>query len=202
MPIPRALAQTETSRLGGRAENRQELQEELTVSLPPKLREEIRSLGLTTLFFAAWFGLLMILKSLVLSEYNIEFRNVSMALVGALIVAKVVLVLEKVPLERWIPDRAALIHLILRTVLYGLGILLVLLIEKAFEIRHESGGFLPALGQVIHHEDAPHVLAATIGVAAGLLFFNAILVVRRHLGEAGLLELFLSPLPKQSGDGT
>ena len=172
------------------------------MSLSVKLREEIRTVGLTTLFFAAWFAMLMILKTLVLSEYNIEFNNVSMALIGALIVAKVVLVLDKVPLERWIPNKAALTHMIIRTSLYGLGILLVLLIEKAFEIRHDFGGFLPALGQVIHHQDVPHVLAATIGVAAGLLFFNAMLVIRRYLGEGGLLKLFLSPLPRQSEDRT
>ena len=70
------------------------------MSLPAKLRDEIRSLGLTTLFFGVWFFVLLLLKWLVLAEYRIEFHSLSMALVGALIVAKVVLVLENVPLAR------------------------------------------------------------------------------------------------------
>ena len=159
-------------------------------------------MGLTTLFFAAWFSTLMALKWLVLAEYNIEIRDVSIALVGALIVAKVVLVLEKVPLESWARNRAALTHVVVRTALYGIGILLVFILEKAFEVRHEYGGFVPALAQVIRHQDIPHVVAAAIGVTAGLLIFNATFVIRRHLGKQGLIDLFLSPLPQQPKDGS
>ena len=170
------------------------------MSLPAKLREEIRSVGLTTLFFAAWFSVLLVLKWLVLAEYNIELRSMSIALVGALIVAKVVLVLEKVPLETWTRGRSALTHVAVRTGLYGLGILVVLLLEKAFEVRHEYGGFIPALAQVISHQDIPHVLAATIGVTGALLVFNSMFVIRRYLGKRGLLGLFLSPLREQGKD--
>jgi len=170
------------------------------MSLPAKLRAEIRSVGLTTLFFAAWFGVLLVLKCLILAEYDIELRGMSIALIGALIVAKVVLVLEKVPLETWTRGRPALIHVAVRTGLYGLGILVVLLLEKAFEVRHEFGGFIPALTQVIRHQDIPHVLAAAIGVTGALLVFNAMFVIRRHLGKRELLGLFLSPLREYGKD--
>lgn len=86
---------------------------------------------------------------------------------------------------------------LVRTTLYGLGILVVLLVEQAFESRHEYGGFVPSLLQVVRHEDIPHVLAAAIGVTGALLVFNAMSVIRRHFGKRGLLELFLSPLPEQ-----
>jgi len=170
------------------------------MNLPAKLREEIKSVGLTTLFFAAWFSVLLVLKSLILAEYNIEFRSMSIALIGALIVAKVVLVLEKVPLERWTRNRSALTHVVVRTGLYGFGILVVLFLEKAFELRHEYGGFIPALAQVVGHQDIPHVLAAAIGVTGALFVFNAMFVIRRRLGKHGLLGLFLSPLREQGKD--
>jgi len=64
--------------------------------------EEFREDGLLTLYFASWFVALMLLKRLVLAEYDLQFRGLSLALIGALIVAKVVLVLEHVPLGRWI----------------------------------------------------------------------------------------------------
>jgi hypothetical protein len=171
------------------------------MGFPKRAREELKSVGATTLFFAAWFGVLMLLKWLVLAEYDIEFRNVSFALIGALIVAKVVLVLENVPLEKWMGDRSALTHVLLRTGLYGLGILVVLLLEKAFEARHEYGGFFRALTQIIQHEDLPHVLAAAIGVTVALFVFNAMSIIRRHLGNRGLLRLLLSPLPDEREEG-
>ncbi|MFZ0256343.1 MAG: hypothetical protein WAN46_11990 [Gammaproteobacteria bacterium] len=169
------------------------------MNLSAKLRDEIRSVGLATLFFGAWFFVLLVLKWLVLAEYRIEFHGLSMALIGALIVAKVVLLLENVPLGAWIRDRPAVVDVAARTGLYGLGVLVVLLLEKAFEARHEYGGFASSLVQVIHHQDIPHVLAAAIGVTGALLVFNASFVVRRRLGKRGLLGLLLSPLPEQQG---
>ena len=172
------------------------------MGIPARLRNELKLVGLTTLFFAVWFAVLISLKWLILAEYSIEFRGVSIVLVGALIVAKVVLVLENVPLDRWIRDRSALTDVLVRTTLYGLGILVVLLVEQAFEARHEYGGFIPSLVQVMRHEDIPHVLAAAIGVTGALLVFNAMSVIRRHFGKRGLLELFLSPLPEQDSDNS
>ena len=172
------------------------------MSFSQKLREELIVLGSTTLFFAVWFGMLVFLKWLVLTEYSIEFTDVSIILVGALIVAKVVLVLGDLPIDAWTKNRPAIVHVLVRTALYGLGILVVLLLEKAFEARHEFGGFVPALARVFRHPDVPHVLAATIGVTGALLIFNAMLVFQRHLGRRGLLKLFLSPLPEETEGGS
>ena len=172
------------------------------MSVSEKLRNEIRSLGLTTLFFAAWFAVLIFLKWLILAEYSIEFTDVSIVLIGALIVAKVVLILDNVPIDTWTRTRPALAHILLRTILYGLGILVVLLLEKAFEGRHEYGGFVPAITQVFRHEEIHHVLAAAIGVTGALLVFNTLLVIRRQLGERGLLDLFLSPLRDEPKDSS
>lgn len=168
------------------------------MSFSERFREEIASIGLTTLFFATWFAMLVLLKWLVLAEYSIEFTDVSIVLIGALIVAKVVVILDKVPIDLWTRDRPAFVHVLVRTALYGVGILVVLLLEKAFESRHEYGGFVSALTQVFRHQDIPHVLAATIGVTGALLMFNALLVIQRHLGEGGILRMFLSPLPEPS----
>jgi hypothetical protein len=164
--------------------------------IPAKLRDEIRSLGLSTLFFCTWFLVLLLLKWLVLAEYRIQIGSLWIALVGALIVAKVVLVLENVPLEALTRNRPAAVDVTARTGLYGLGILVVLILERGFEARHEYGGFGQAVVQLFRQQDIHHILATTIGVTGALLVFNASYVVRRHLGERGLIRLFLAPLPE------
>jgi hypothetical protein len=163
-----------------------------------KLRNEIRAVGLATLYFATWIGLLVVLKQLALAEYRIEFHGLSLALVGALVLAKVVLVLEHAPLGAWIRTRPALLDVILRTVLYALGVLVVLLLEKAFEGRHEHGGFGASLIAVFQHAEVHHVWVNTICLTGALLGYNALSVVWRHLGKGGLLRLFLSPVPEES----
>lgn len=118
-----------------------------------------------------------------------------MAVVGAVILAKVVLVLEHVPLGAWLRRRPAVVDVVLRTGLYGLGVLVVLVLEKAFETRHEFGGFARALPRVFQHPDMPHVWANTLCIAGALLVFNAITVVRAVLGAPTLLPLFFSAPP-------
>jgi hypothetical protein len=86
----------------------------------------------------------------------------------------------------------------LRTALYALGLLVVLLLEKAFDGRHEHGGFIPSLLAVFQHAEVHHVWANTICLSGALLGYNVLSLIRRRLGEGGLFRMFLSPLPEES----
>jgi hypothetical protein len=168
------------------------------MSFGRKLRNEIKTVLLAALYFAVWIGVLVTLKHLLLAEYKIQFNGLSMALVGALVLAKVVLMLEHVPLGAWTRRQPALIDVILRTALFGVGVLVALLLEKGFHERHEYGGFGPSLIALFRHAEVHHVWVNVICLSGALLGYNVLSVVRRHLGEGGLLRLFLSPLPEHS----
>jgi hypothetical protein len=158
-----------------------------------KLKHELKAVALLTLYFAAWLGTLTGLKTLILEEYQISFGSASAVLIGALVLAKVVLILEHVPLGGWLRNQPVLMDVILRTLLYALGTLVVMLLEKAFETRHEQGGFSGALMNVIQHRDMPHIWANTICVTGALLFYNLSSALNRHLGTGGLAHVFLTP---------
>ena len=159
-----------------------------------KLRHELGELAVVGLYFFHWLGLLAVLKKLVLAEYQIEFKVLSAALIGALILAKVVLILEHVPLGPLTRGRPAWVEVLWRTALYSAGVVVVMLLEKGFEGRHEYGGFWPSLGSVFQHADIDHVWAIAICMSSALLGYNALSVIRRHLGDRGLVELFREPL--------
>jgi hypothetical protein len=105
-----------------------------------------------------------IYRSLPEVAYQIRFGSVSAVLIGALILANVVLILEHVPLGSRLRNQPVLVDVTLRTLLYAFGTLIVILLEKAFESRPEQGGFGPALMNVFQHRDMPHVWANTIFV--------------------------------------
>lgn len=168
------------------------MSERRTSSFAQKLQHELKAVLETTLYFAVWLGVLLMLKQLVLEEYHIRFRGVATALFGALLLAKVVLILERVSLGEWLRRQPAMLEVMIRTCLYGGGVLLVLVLEKAFEARHEPGGFVQTLGGIFAHPDMPHVLANAICVTSALFGFNTLSVVRRHLGRGGLHRLLLS----------
>ena len=160
-----------------------------------KLKREIRSIAIVTLYFALWLATLMLIKVLLLAEYEIKFDRWSAAIVGALILAKVVLVLERVPLGPWVESRAAWIGVLLRTALYTLGVAAVLAIEHGVSGRKEHGGFLPALAAAARVTDSPHVAVNVICVSGALLVYNAFDVMYRGLGADALRRLFLDPAP-------
>ena len=168
------------------------------MSASEKLAKELRELTVASLYFGVWIGVFILLKKLILSEYQIEFTGLSVVLVGTLVLAKVVLILEHVPLGALTRNRPAFVDVLLRTALYTLGVFAVLLLEKGFEGRHEHGGFGPALASVFQQADVYHVWANTICVVGALLVYNVLSVVRRKLGKGGLTRLFMSPLPEES----
>ena len=167
------------------------------MSITQKLKEEAKAIGITALYFGTWIASLLLLKSLILAEYGVAFHQWSLAVVGALILSKVVLVLEHVSLGDWVRRQPAWVGVVLRTAFYTLGVALVLILEKGFEGRHEAGGFGPAVQHLFQQADIYHVWANLICIAGALLGYNAIMVVRRHIGNRELFRIFLVPLPEQ-----
>jgi hypothetical protein len=170
------------------------------MSFAQKLKHEVLAVITLTLYFGCWLGVLVLLKYLILAEYKIVFNQFSVALVGALVLAKVVLVLEYIPLGPWVRARPAWIDVMLRTAMYAGGVFLVLLLEKAFELRHDYESFGAAMAAVFQHADAKHVWLNTICLSAALLSYNMLSVVRKRLGKGALLQMFLVPLPTDSVD--
>jgi len=167
------------------------------MGLQQRLKHELQAVGLAMLYFGCWIAALVLLKQLVLAEYHIAFHGFSLALIGAMILSKVVLLLEHVSLGVWVRTRPAWVDVLLRTIMYACGVAIVLTLEKAFEARHEHGGFVPSLTAGLREADALHLWVNTICLSGALLGYNVLSVIRRHLGHGGLLRLFMSPLPEE-----
>jgi hypothetical protein len=165
---------------------------------PTRLKTELKSLALMMLFFTGWLVPLLIIKNLLLDAYEVPSTQLPAAIIGALILSKVVVVLEHVSLGSWVASRPAWVDVMLRTLLYGAGVAVVLLLEKAFEGRHEMGGFWRSLAAVLHHPDINHVWVNTICVTGALFSYNLLAVLRRHLNGQTVLGLLAKPLPEQT----
>lgn len=165
------------------------------MSIGENLRLELKAVTAATLFFGVWIGALLLLKTLVLEEYHIGFSGWSKAILGALLLAKVVLILEHASLGSRLRTRPSWVAVLLRTALYTVGVAVVLVLEKGFEGRQDHGGFAPAVAAAFRHADVPHVWINTLCLSGALLVYNLLAVIRRHLGPGGLLRILQSPLP-------
>ena len=170
------------------------------MSIMQKVKEEIAAIISLTLYFLAWLGFLMLLKFLLLANYKIEFTDFSIAVVGALVLAKVVLILEHVPMGTWVRSKAAWVDVTLRTALYTFGVFVILVLEKGFEGRHEYGGFTASVMTLFEHAEIYHVWLNFISLSAALLSYNILSVVRKNLGKGALVQMLLRPLPDDETD--
>lgn len=160
-----------------------------------KVKEEILLVVSLTLYFLSWLGFLMLIKYLLLADYQIEAVGFSIAFVGALVLAKVVLILKGVPMGPWVRSKAAWVDVVLRTVLYSFGVFVVLVLEKGFEDRHKYDGFTASVVTLFEHTDIYHFWLNLICLSVALLSYNILTVVQKNLGNGALLRMFLQPLP-------
>ena len=160
------------------------------------LLRELRAFALVSLYFGAWIGTLIFLKHLLLAEYDIHLYGWSAALVGTLILSKVVLVLEHVRIGAWAERQPAWIVVVLRTLLYAAGVVCVLSLEHGFRGWREHNGFLNAIRAGVAGTNGHHMLANTICILAALLGYNAFAVLRHRLGGPALLAMYLTPMDK------
>lgn len=162
--------------------------------LKPILKE-IKTVTRVAAYFAIVFLMMMLMKKLYLEDYDIEFYGVSKALIGALILSKVVILMEFISLGKWVQHQPAIVDIILRTLLYTAGVLVVLILEGAFEKRHEAGGFGEAISYVLNHRDIYHVWATILGSSFAIFVYNAFSVLQLYMGKKGVTKLFfVTPL--------
>lgn len=160
-----------------------------------KILKELKSIILISLYFIIWYGTLMIIKILLLKDYKIEFYGASIVVIGALVTAKAVLLLELVPLK--LNKFTVIVRILLRTLLYLLGVAIILILEHAFEARNEYGGFMNALGNLSKSVDFYHILVNIICVFGALFFYNLGSAINDVLGKGGLWKLINSPIEDQ-----
>jgi hypothetical protein len=159
-----------------------------------KLKHELKQVVALTIYFGCWLGVMVLFKYLLLAEYKIAVTHFSIAVVGALVLAKVVLILEHVSLGSWVRSKPAWVDVVLRTALYTFGVFVLISLERGLEFRHEYDGFFNALMAGYRQADAYHIWLNTLCLSGALLSYNLLSVVRKRLGKGALLKMFSTPL--------
>ena len=167
------------------------------MSTKDKIVKEAKSIFWTSLYFLAWFGSLMLIKVLLLEEYHIQFYNVSALIIGALVVAKSVLIMEAMPVSKG-KHQPAWAVVLKRTLLFMVGVFIILVLEKSIEARHEYGGVVNATRNLFHDTNIYHILVNSLCVFGALLIYNLGSLLSLNLGKEGFKKILLAPYTDRS----
>ena len=97
-----------------------------------------------TIFFLVSFHIVVLDRALMLREYGLQLSALAGATVGALLVAKVVLIADKLPIINRFPEKPLIYNVVWKTVVYVGFSLLLHYLEHLVPLWWELGSFGPA----------------------------------------------------------
>jgi hypothetical protein len=153
------------------------------------LVEEIKTLTPSIIFFLISFGLVLLVIKLLLIHYAIHIEVLTNAIVGALIAAKVALLLDKIGWGRaqgWPP--IALVAA--RTLLYSVGFMAFGILERMIHGYRTTGTFHGAVNHWVANFDPGRFSATVLLVTMVFAVFFTGREISKSLGEGGLYALF------------
>lgn len=172
-------------------------------SFGDKLVHEIRELIPVTLYFFAGFLLLAITQSLMLAEYGIRGTTLATVAVGALVVAKVLVIADHFPFINRFSDKPLIYGILWKTAIYFLASLAVRYVEHIIRFWGQTGGVVEANRHFFAEINWPHFWCVQMWLLLLLLFFCTLRVVIRAISRERMIEMFfvVAPLhPDRSGE--
>jgi hypothetical protein len=152
-------------------------------------RELKQILAISGVFFVI-FVLFLLMKKALLDDYAINYYILGKSLVGSLIIAKVVLVFDLLPLTKRTDNLPNIYRVFFRSFVYLLGFVIFTFIEDLIKGIIDKKDFSISVADAFHHLSEPAFVTSMVGVFVAFLFFNAFWVIRSKYGAPALYELF------------
>jgi len=150
--------------------------------------KEIREAVPPTIFFLALFHLLGLTKAVALSDYSFTALRAAGATVGALIVAKAILVVEALPLAKRFSRRRA-VQVLWKTLLYSAMVLLFRAAEELIPLAWKHGSLGAGLAAMSSDISWPLFIVLSLWVVGGLLLYCLAAELVRAVGARRVREL-------------
>jgi hypothetical protein len=160
-----------------------------------RLKHELMEAIPPFLYFAVAFHLLAVVRTLMQQEYGIQPGTVMNATIGALIVAKVVLLSDLLPIVNRFPDKPLLYNILWKTLIYQAAAIVVGYLEHLWDAYRETGGFAAANAHLVEAVVWPHFWAVQILMLVLFLQYCTLREISRAVGGSRMRALFLGPLP-------
>jgi len=159
--------------------------------------KEIREALPATIFFLFLFHLIALTKAVLLDDYSITTLRAVGATLGALIVAKGILVVEALPISRLFSGRRA-VQILWKTILYSIVVLLFKVVEEAIPLVSKHGGVVSAAKAMYHKVSWPLFVVLALWIIGGLLLYCLLSELVSAVGPDRAKEIFFGKRSRSS----
>jgi hypothetical protein len=152
--------------------------------------ESLQLIGPTCFFFVA-FNVIMFTKKLFLEDYHINFGKFFLpATIGALLVGKVVLLADEIPVMKRFHRVPLIFNVAWKTIIYSLAALVIQFLEQFLPLIWHHHSLSIAAVTVWDKIHWPHFWAVHILLIYFLLIYVSFRELARTLGESQFFHLF------------
>ena len=153
----------------------------------------VREMAPVVLFFFLAFGLIGLLYKLFVAQYAIEFSAFSRAAIAALIMGKVVLLLDWAGTGHRFNRYPRIILIAFKTFVYALAVIAVGLGERIWDSVRAAGSFQAGIKALIADENVDRFFGLVLLVSMIIGFYLVVQEVSRAMGKDALFKLFFEP---------
>jgi hypothetical protein len=159
---------------------------------------EIREAIPAAIFFFLAFHLVALTKTLILKDYGITPGGMAIATIGALIVAKAILIADKLPVTGLFRNKPLVYGIIWKAIIYGVIVVLFRYVEELIPMLFRHSSLSSANRHLIEELSWPHFWALQIWLQVSLLSFCAATELIRTFGSSKMKEIFFGWRPGSS----
>jgi len=160
-----------------------------------KLKEEFFALLPPTIFFFVALHIVALIHSLMMKAAGISpLSSVSIA-VAALVMGKVVLLADLLPLINRFPNKPLIYNVTWKTSIYLLVSVLIHYLEHLIEFWRKTGSFITGNEKLLAEIVWPHFWAIQILLLVLILMYCTMHELVRVIGREKVLRIFFGPMP-------
>ena len=163
-----------------------------------KLKHEFSQIIFPTVFFFITFQLIAYTRDLYLEMHGIHVTNVVAAAIGALVVAKVVVVADHLPFMNLFPNKPLIYNIVWKTSIYILATLVVRYVENIFPFVMETRDFVLANHQLLEAIIWPRFWATQIWLSVLFFIYVALRELVTVLGREEVSRMFFGPIDSRT----
>jgi len=143
-----------------------------------------------TIFFFISFHIVVLDRALMLREYGLQLFAVAGATVGALLVAKVVLIADKLPIINRFPEKPLMYNVVWKTAIYVGVSLLLHYLEHLIPVWWRLGSFAAANEHIGQNIVWPHFWAIQLWLVVLIFVYCALRELIRVVGRERVRQIF------------
>ena len=158
------------------------------------LGKEIREALPPALLFLFLFHMIALTKAVFLEDFQLSALRATYATIGALIIAKAILIAEALPIAHWV-KRPLIAKVLWKTCIFGLVTLLFKFAEEVIPLISKHDGFMNASKALVAETNWPTFTVVSLWITGGLILYCLARELAAFIGHDKLRALLLGRSP-------